>query len=415
MNAFDRSAPGGRVRTAKRGEHWYALIIFSFLLMAGSSCTFAPSGSRQEEKAELHPHQDIVANQTQIRLRMRALVVPFSGAVVDSADRILAGTTNRAAHREALLWKIEGVPAIRAALFRPDPYAAVVDIWVLTFQMTDYFESGHGKQALGESAPIAIETCQEMEAQVDAIAASLTKSGDVSNVRKFARQWAEEHPIHHSIGGREALVSREVERNLPESFSIQEAATDTLATLDDLTRRLDLYSSQLFDQARWQAELIAMDLASDYQLEKAMPLAERAIKSAEQATTTVDRLAPAVEQSLNVARDIPKLVTSEREAAVKAMHDEIDRTIQQVHDERVIVLEQVDKEREVAMKQLHDSLSAQATQLASDADQLATRKIDYTMQRVTWLMAVAMIAAGIGGLLGLLFVKRMLVRLRHHE
>ena len=292
--------------------------------------------------------------------------------------------------------------------------------------MNDHFESGRGKQALGEVAPIASKTCQELEAEIYTIAASMTRSGDVSNVRKFARQWAKEHPIRNSIGGRESLESLAAEREIPGGFSPQQAAGTALETMDDLSRRMDVYSVQLFDQARWQAELIAMDLAAQYGLEKAMPLAERAIKSAEQATTTVDRLAPAVEQTLNVARDAPKLITSEREAALKALHGEIDRTIEEIQTERVVVLEQIDKERqvvleqvarerEVAMKQLNDSLSAQATQLARDADQLATRQIDYTMQRVMWLIAVAMTAAGIAGLLALLFVKRMLVQLRHQQ
>ena len=143
--------------------------------------------------------------------------------------------------------------------------------------MTDYFESGGGQRALGVAAPIASETCREMESEVNTVAASLTSSGDVSDVRKFARQWAREHPIRHSFDSRESVLSLAAERQLPEQFSVEHTAADAMTTLDDLTRRLDVFSVQLFDQARWQADLAAMDLASQYELEKAMPLAQNAV------------------------------------------------------------------------------------------------------------------------------------------
>jgi len=248
-----------RQQRLSREERCCALIVFSLLVAAGPGCTVEQSAPRY--KQEIHPREDIVATQQQLRLRMRALVQPLSGLIVESADRIMAGTTNRAVQREALLWKIEGVPAVREALFRPVPYVAVADIWVLAWQMNDYFESGHGKLAFGEAAPIASKTCQEMEAQISAIAASMTISGDVSDLRKFAQQWAREHPIHNSIGARESLLSLAAERKIPASFSVEEAAGTALETMDDLTRRLDIYSAQLFDQARCLAEMVTLALS----------------------------------------------------------------------------------------------------------------------------------------------------------
>ena len=84
-------------------------------------------------------------NYNQIRLRLRAMVGPACGEIEQTADQISAGTTNAAVQRAALLWKIEGVPALRAALFQPDPYTAQFDSWVLCFQMADYFETGPGQ------------------------------------------------------------------------------------------------------------------------------------------------------------------------------------------------------------------------------------------------------------------------------
>jgi hypothetical protein len=124
----------------------------------------------------------------------------MSGVIVASADQILAGTSDRAVRRQALLWKIEAVPALREALFQPDPMTAVADAWVLTFQMTDYFDTGLGGKALGDARPLALTTAQRLEAEMARVAASLTVSGNVAGVREYARKWAADHRSHPSPG-----------------------------------------------------------------------------------------------------------------------------------------------------------------------------------------------------------------------
>ena len=389
MNAsqIDRSARGRGTRAA---------IIFIMVTAAG--CTVAPSATKY--KHEIHPREDVVATQEQLRLRMRALAEPLSGHVVESADRIIAGTTNRAVQREALLWKIEAVPAIREALFRPDPFTAVTDIWVLAWQMNDYFESGRGKQALAESASIAVKACQEMEAEVNTVAASLTRSGDVSDVRKFAQQWAKEHPIHASIGGRESLVSLALERKTPASFSAQRAAGTALETMDDLTRRLDVYSVQLFDQARWQAELVAMNLASEYQLEKAMPLADKAVQSAAEAVAILKRLEPALNDTLAVAKSTPEVIGRERAAALQSITKEREATMKELREtiaaERATALEYITKERQATMKDLRQTLVDEHKALTDDVEKIGGRQVDHAVFRVSQLTFTALAAIFVG-------------------
>ena len=64
-----------------------------------------------------------------------------------------------------------------------------------------------------------------------------------------------------------------------------------------------MYAEQLVRQARWEADLLRSEILSDVPLDQAMPLAGRAVKSAEQAAVTLDRLAPAVERAAAAARD----------------------------------------------------------------------------------------------------------------
>jgi hypothetical protein len=385
--------------------HRLGLLIPCILMMAGAGCRI--TAPRPDMEATVHAREDVAATPQQIRLRMRALVEPLSGVIIESADQISAATTNRVVRREALLWKIEAVPALREALFRPNPFAAIMDTWVLTWQMTDYFESVRGREALGDAAPIAITACQYLENQIETVTASMMISGNVSDARKFAREWARTHPIRHSIASRESTLSRVTERELQESFSTQELAGNVVVTLDDLTRRMDVYSVQLLDQSRWQAELFAMDQAANYQLEKAMPLAESAVQSATEAVEVMEQLAPAVQDALAVAKSAPELVSGERKATIEAAQSEVSRTLQFIQAERIAALEYVTKEREAALLELQRSIVEQRALLTADVERISLKAVDHAMLRVAQLTGVILIAVFVGVVLLLLLTRRL--------
>ena len=356
------------------------------LLVCG--CRFAMPEHKM--KASVHSQKDVSASYNQIRLRLRSMVGPACGEIEQTADHIIAGTTNSTIQRAALHWKIEGVPALRAALFQPDPYTAQFDSWVLCYQMADYFETGPGKVALGESSPLAVAACRRLEEQMNQVAASMTISGDVTKGRAFAKKWAGEHPIQHSISDRETTLSRVLERDSSGSISSGQAVAEITTTVDDLNRRLEIYSDQLFRQARWEAELFKAELLGDLQVGQAIPLAGRAVTSAEHAMATVDRLAPAIERAVSVAESAPSLVTSEREAAIQAMQAELTRTITFVQEERIAALKQLTTERIAAIQELQGTVISERKALTADVERISLRVVDHAIGRVTQLVAVTL-------------------------
>lgn len=165
-------------------------------------------------KEDVHAPEDVAVTSEQLRLRMRSLVDPLCGVIEAAADQVIASTTNAAVRREGLLWKIEAVPALRQCLFQPDPGTALFDTWVLSCQMEEYFETGAGREKLADVHPIAVATCQRLEFDLARLAASMTKSGDVTDARAFVRKWAKAHPIQTSIAARESTLSRATDRDL---------------------------------------------------------------------------------------------------------------------------------------------------------------------------------------------------------
>jgi hypothetical protein len=367
---------------------------------------------------------------------MRSLVEPMAGEIERAADRIVLSTPDVAVKRAAIRWKIEGVPAIRAALFQPDPFTAVMDSWVLTYQMADFFEKGPGREALGTSAPVAVMTCLAMEEDFEKVVATFTVSHDVSNIRAYARQWATEHPIRNAIQDRESALSRVFERELGPELNLGETVAEITTTADDVHREIQIYSDHLFRQARWEAELLKLDFDEG----DVVPMAERAVKSSERAAATLDSLAPSIKSAAETAATIPDLVTSERKSAVDAVNDDVTKTLtfihservgslqeigndlqvvlqqvtheriatmQEVSEERLSILAQLKEERVEAMHEFRDIAETQRLALSRDIEQSGGRLVDQAAWRVAQLL-VATFVFLIGFALLLLFLIRKL-------
>ena len=374
-------------------------------VIAATGCRFAAPELKTQPGG--HPSKDIALTRNQIRLRMRALVGPMCGEIEQAADQIAAGTTNRTVQRAALEWKIEAVPAMRGALFQPDPLTALMDSWVLCYQMADYFETGPGKATLGDSSPTAVAACRSLEEVLAHVAVTISVIGDVSKTRDYVRQWAADHPIQHSIAGRESALSRVLDRDAAVALSTGEVVAGVTTTVDDLNRKLDVYAGQLVREARWEAELLKLDMLTDLPLDQALPLAERAVRTEEQAAAALDRLAPAAERAAVAAESAPNLITSEREAAIKALQEEGARTIRFMQEERIAVLAYLTQERIAALKSLEEKMEAERKGLTEDLDRISVKTVDHAAWRVAQLSVFILVALFAGLVLLLLLTRRL--------
>jgi hypothetical protein len=280
--------------------------------------------------------------------------------------------------------------------------------------MTDYFKSGPGKQALGESAPIAVAACENLEKQLTEVAASFTHSGNVADVRTFAEKWAADYPIHHSISGRVSLASYFTKRKVEVVFSAPEAASSLAVTMDDISRRMDAYSGQLPDQARWQAELFAMDLANQYQAENVMPMAQKAVQSLADADDAIDRAVKPFERTAATLESIPVILTKERTAAQQDLHEEITRAFQFEEQELKTTLDQVTKqltnERVETLLELHRNIAEERTAFTRDLERLSFNVVDHAFLRAAELVAVIAIATFAGVMVLLFVIRRLFIR-----
>jgi hypothetical protein len=231
-----------------------------------------------------------------------------------------------------------------------------------------------------------------MEEDFNRIVGSLTISGDVSRVRAFAKRWAVEHPIRYAISGRETALDRVLEREAAAFHSTGEVVADLTTAVDDLGRRLELYSDQLPRQARWQVEYFKSESLSELRLERVFPLAERAVGSAERAAASADRLAPMAERALDLMEGAPKMLLGERDAVVKSLRDELTRTTDFVDKERIAALEYLTNERVAALNEMREALAKERAAVTQDMEHISLKVVDHAFWRATQLLAVVLVA-----------------------
>jgi hypothetical protein len=345
----------------------------------------------------------VTAHVTQVRLKMRSLVGPMCGEIEHTADRIAAGTADPDVRRAAIRWKIDAVPTLSAALYQPDPFTALMDTWVFSNQMADFFETGAGRSQLGDLASLAVETSRRLEQQITDVAAAITVSGDVSKPRAFAKSWAADHPIRNAIPDRETTLSRALEQGLPESWSTGEAVAEITTSIDDLNRKLDVYSDHLFRRVRWEGELLAGDL----KLAEVPPLAERTAQSVERVAAAFDRLAPSFERAVAVAEDTPALVASERKATIDGLAAELTRTIAFLQEERIAALKQITSERIAAIAGISNTVSEERKALDRDIERIGLELVDRAALRLAQLLAAVLVVLGVGTLMLLVLVRKL--------
>lgn len=396
-----------------------ALIVLLAALLGTSSCSWLGGGGLD---AKLGDKENVSATYSQIRLRMRSLVDPMSGQLEQGADRILERHDEPSIQRAALEWKSQGVPALREALYQPNALTAVFDTWVLLYQMEEFYATGDGAGRLGAAAPIAVETCRAMEAEYHQVIADMTQTGELPKAREGVRRWAREHPIEGSISYRESTLTRALEVELGDELSATDAIADITLTVDDLNRRLEIYSDQAVRQARWEAQLLTMDLSEQLGADQAMPLAQEGVAqvaqlgasvaevadSIERVAAQVEALVPIVNRLAATVEEGPELIASERAVAIQAAQDEISRTIEFVQQEREIALKHISTERHTALLHLHETIAAERKVLTEDLEAVAARTVDHTFKRVVQLVAALVLVLALLALAGLFIVRRMI-------
>ncbi len=299
--------------------------------------------------------KNVQSSVAELSSRNQSLLGLYSAEIEAAADRIILESHSSEARRQALMWKAEAIPVLQTTLLNTDPVAAVVDTWAFLFQIKAYMERPAVKQGFGEFYFVVAETLKNMDAEMERLIQVAAPSANVADLRQRLGAWAEAHPIQAGLTGRQS-ADPDMIRKVGESDLGTTASLKALGEgVGDLTARLDSYNVYLPKQARWQGELLLMDIARDPQVDAVMSNVVVLSNALAKTSSGMERMPETMGQAREAIRAD---VDGERLAAQAFLHEERLQTLDAVRQERIATIAALHNERLAATADLHGERKA---------------------------------------------------------
>jgi hypothetical protein len=345
-------------------------------------------------------------SKRELQIRVNEFAVHFAGEVELAADAITAGSRDPDVRRTAILWKIHAVPEMQRAVFQNDPLAALYDAWVFCVQMSDYFETGAGREAFGILQPIAIEASRGLEIRVENLARESAREGTDINVPKEAiTAFARAHPITNPLFVRESSQATLSIFTAEEQGSGLSAAGDINALIQDFVDRFTIWADYAPRQARWQTELLFEEMPHVIAQERDAAIVAFAAEGEDVAR---DALA-VVDQRMLMAFEE---VAHEREAVLIALRNEREIILSALQNERSVVLDALREERIASFAQLDEIARSSVGTAFAKGGANASNLINSLFWRTVVVIAVILVAFTLGAAIALRIARAEVARMR---
>jgi hypothetical protein len=364
------------------------------------------SGGTTRRTSTLKSTKNVESSAAELVSRNQSLLGLYSSEIEAAADKIILESPSRTARRQALVWKAEAIPVMQTTLLNTDPVAAVLDTWVFIFQMTTYLEQPAVKQGFGESHSVIAETLKNMDLEMEQVVRTSAPTANIPDLRQRVSAWAEAHPVQSSLAGRQSvdqLVIRKVgEADLGTMTSIKALGE----SLGDLTARLDSYNIYLPKQARWQAELLIVDVARDPEVSATLSNFGALSTTLAKTSGTLEHMPELVGQTRAAFKEdvdgqrlaAQNFFRNERLETLDDLRQERIATVAAMRGERLAATADLRGERQIVLDVLHNErlaaendLNAASQKAIQDIDTRGRSLIDHFFVRALELVVLTLI------------------------
>ena len=340
---------------------------------------------------------DAKVSSRNLRAMVSEYVPSYAHKIEATADKILAGSEDPSMRRNALLWKINAISAGFGAASRPDPLASYFDLWVLTRQMRHLFELAEQPQ-FGPWQADAIATCQQLDVRLVEINNKL--DSHLTFVESFVEETAREHPMSDLYFDRTPLATENIEKIHRPKHDVLHVVASMQDDVKDMQRLSALYAEYLPKQARWQAELLALDMHKSPVVESTLADLTVASSAMHQLAASASKMQKNLDHQLAA---MPQLVDTQRQLATQDLIQMQAATLAQLRAEREAVMLAVHQEQQ-AVRQW---VQATATGSVDRADAITRKRIVQSASEAERLLDRAAVYGGTlfaaAGFLGFLF------------
>ena len=236
------------------------ITVLMLLFLIPSGCQSVQRQSPLLQKLTKKHGAEIQMSAEELSIHVKELTVLYSGVIEEAADEIIERSPDPHVRRQAMLWKMNAIPAAHTAIYHPDPLIALLDIWAFSIQMKYYFDTGRGRSAFGEWHVIALEASQRLETAAMDLAKNIRTDGKITIPQKLVEEWARKNPIESPLFYRRSsaieFASVTAKKNISSIAAVGKLAFD----MDDIAERLAVYSEHLPKQVRWEFQMLLEDL-----------------------------------------------------------------------------------------------------------------------------------------------------------
>ncbi|EHP3973732.1 chemotaxis protein [Vibrio parahaemolyticus] len=315
----------------------------------------------------------LTRQELNMRILTREYALQFFAQVEQAADVLQEqyDPNDKVNQSYVLLWKINAEEGLQAAAYQVSPMAALIDTWVFTHQMNQFYATGAGRDifATDEAKQVSAHLANE----VDQLAQSLLKKEVYDKTKLFVADFVRQYPFADLSMIRTPAYRAWLEAN---QISEEDAVT-TLGTmpeaLGDVSDRLSLVSEQTPKIMTWKAQLLALN--SSASIEKV----NAALNSLQ---VTADSMRDFIDNNPEYMRYLAEQMAVELQPLVDDIDQKTEARLSQLGEERQALEEMVARERqEIALIITHER-----EKFAQDMDRVSQEVVNLAMTKLIELV-----------------------------
>ncbi|CAV17971.1 hypothetical protein [Vibrio atlanticus] len=317
----------------------------------------------------------LTQQELQARIMTREYAKMFFTRVEDSADLIAQSyPADDTLHQSyVLLWKIHAEQGLQQAAYQTSPMSALIDSWVFTAQMNQFYSQGDGADLFVTDN--AVETARSLDQEAEKLAKGVLSSSDFKSSKAFVAEFAASNPFR-DLTFRSTPAYREWLPHLgkDESQIVQSLGTMPEA-MSDASDRLSLMADQTPKLMTWKAELVAMNSSLT---------GEDLSMTLESLRQTSASMQDFIENNPEYMQTLASIMSTEMQPLLNDLSDKTDQKLAMLTEERVALEKMVTREREALVAMIAKERIEIAGIVTSERE-LFTQDLDRVSQEVVVL------------------------------
>ncbi len=315
----------------------------------------------------------LTKQELNMRIMTREYAQQFFAQVEQAADVLHERyeSTDKVNQSYILLWKINAEEGLQAAAYQVSPMAALIDTWVFSHQMNQFYSAGAGKGLLATDE--ATQVSAHLAKEVDKLAQSLLKKDVYVKTKVFVADFVEKYPFTDLSMIRTPAYRAWLAAN---QISEEEAVT-TLGTMPeaigDVSDRLSLVSEQTPKIMTWKAQLLALNSSASIEQVNA------ALNSLK---VTSESLKDFIDNNPEYMRNLAEQMALKLQPLVEDIDQKTEERLSQLSEERQALELMVARERQ----EIAQIITNEREKFAQDLDHVSQEVVNLAMDKLIELV-----------------------------